>query len=92
MRVAVIGRRPRFDLALLAADAGATTTDALRGTRPVYVDGAWHEANVYERLLLPIGTEVAGPAILEQSDATILVEPDFVGEVDLLGNFIMARR
>jgi N-methylhydantoinase A len=35
---------------------------------------------------------VSGPAILEQQDATILVEPDLAARVDRLGNVIIARR
>lgn len=91
LRVAVIGVRPKLDLALLAPDSGTTIAEARRGTRQIYVDGAWHEAEIYERLLLPVGTRIEGPAILEQPDATIFVEPGFVGEVDAVGNFIMAR-
>jgi N-methylhydantoinase A len=92
LRVMVIGIRPKLDLALLAPDAGATIAKARRGTRPIHVDGARHEAQIYERLLLPIGARIVGPAILEQPDATIFVEPGLVGEVDAAGNFIMAWR
>jgi N-methylhydantoinase A len=90
LRVTVIGIRPKLDLALLAPDAGATIAEARRGTRRIHVDGAGHEAEIYERLLLPIGARLVGPAILEQPDATIFVEPGLVGEVDAAGNFIMA--
>jgi N-methylhydantoinase A len=46
---------------------------------------------VYDRLLLPVGAEIAGPAILEQPDATIVVDPGLAARVDRLGNVIMAR-
>jgi N-methylhydantoinase A len=92
LRVAAIGRRPKFDLALLAPAAGASVDKARRGSRRVYVDGGWHEAQVYERLDLPAGARIDGPALLEQPDATIFVEPDLVGEVDRFGNFILSRR
>ncbi|HEX7006125.1 MAG TPA: hydantoinase/oxoprolinase family protein [Alphaproteobacteria bacterium] len=92
LRVAAIGRRPKFDLTLLAPAADTDMASARRGSRRVYVDGAWHEAAVYERLLLPVGARVEGPALLEQPDATIFVEPDLAGEVDRFGNFIISRR
>ena len=92
LRTAVVGRRPKFDLAVLAPKAGARLEDALRGTRPVWIDGAWREAAVYARLELPVGAVVPGPAVLEQPDATTFVEPDLYGEVDRFGNLVVARK
>ena len=91
LRVAVIGRRPKFDLTLLAPAPGSTIETARRGTRQVYADGAWHEAAIYERLALPAGARIVGPAIFEQPDTTIFLEPGDAGEVDRFGNLIMAR-
>ncbi len=89
LRTTVIGRRPKFDLSMLA---GAGTDDAHRGTRRVWSDGAWHEADVYARLDLPIGAEVSGPALLEQPDTTIYIDPDLAGSVDRFGNLVIARK
>ena len=91
LRVAVIGRRPRFDLSLLAPDVGAAAQIAVLGTRPVYVDGAWHEATIVDRLALPAGATIDGPAVLEQSDTTILIEPGLTGEVDAYGNVLIGE-
>lgn len=91
LRVAVVGKRPRFDLSLLAPEAGTTVEGAVRGTRNVYVDGAWHEATIVDRLALPAGAEIKGPAVLEQSDTTILIEPGLVGEVDTYGNVLIGE-
>ena len=88
LRVAVIGRRPPFDLERLAPASGNSET-SLSGKRKVYADGKWHEASVFKRLELPIGTRIDGPAILEQPDATIFVDPGLVAEVDRLGNIFM---
>jgi N-methylhydantoinase A len=92
LRVAVVGRRPRFDLSLLAPDSEATVAAAQRGTRPVYVDGAWHDATIVDRLALPAGATIEGPAVLEQSDTTILIEPGLVGDVDAYGNVLIVER
>ena len=91
LRSAVIGRRPRFDLSLLAPAQDATLEAAARGTRRVHTGAAWVEAAVHDRLALPVGARVAGPAILEQPDATIYIEPGLVGEVDRFGNVLIAE-
>ena len=62
---------------------------ALRGSRRVWWEGAWHETAVYDRLALPVGATVEGPAILEQDDATAFIDPGLVGTVDRLGNVVV---
>jgi N-methylhydantoinase A len=90
LRTAAIGARPRFDLAALAPAAGLTRDAARRGTRPVWF-GGWVEATVWDRLALPAGAAVEGPAILEQPDATTVVDPGLVARVDPLGNILLER-
>jgi N-methylhydantoinase A len=41
--------------------------------------------------MLPVGAEILGPAILEQPDATIVVDPGLSAVVDGLGNVVMRR-
>jgi N-methylhydantoinase A len=91
LRTSTIGRRPKFDLSSLAPDeANATSTPY--GSRSVRMNGAWHDTALYDRLTLPVGTVIDGPAILTQPDTTILVEPRFKGRVDSFGNFIIERQ
>ncbi|MGN6580135.1 MAG: hydantoinase/oxoprolinase family protein [Bordetella sp.] len=90
LRYARIGVRPKFDLAVLAPQA--RTMPASLGTQRVYHAGQWWDAARYARLELPVDAEVAGPAILEQSDTTIWLEPGFAGRVDPLGNLLITRR
>jgi N-methylhydantoinase A len=90
LRSAVTGKRPRFDLATLAP-VGGSIDEALKVTRDVYFGGAWHETKIYARLALPVGAVIAGPAILEQPDTTVLIEPGLVGRVDAFGNTIIER-
>lgn len=92
LRVSLIGRREKFDLKLLAPTDTGPVDRSVLGTRPVWVDGAWHDATIYERLSLPVGAEINGPALLEQSDATIFVEPDLKARVDSFGNLIISRK
>jgi N-methylhydantoinase A len=92
LRVSVIGRRPKFDLQLLAPKGDKNIKDAELGHRNVWVDGGWHQATRYERLMLPINAKITGPALLEQPDTTIFIEPDLVGTVDNYGNLIITRQ
>jgi N-methylhydantoinase A/oxoprolinase/acetone carboxylase beta subunit len=61
------------------------------GEQQVYHQGQWWTAQRYERLSLPVGTVVQGPAILEQPDTTVWLEPGFEGRVDTLGNLLVER-
>ena len=92
LRTAVIGRRPRFDLALLAPAPGGSVAKATIGQRRVWTDGGWREAKVYARLDLPVGARIAGPAVLEQPDTTTFIDSDLEGVVDRLGNLILQRK
>jgi N-methylhydantoinase A len=91
LRTAAVGRRPHFDLATLAPDASASLERARLGSRPVWFDGGWHDTAIYARLDLPVGAVVRGPAILEQPDATTVIDPDLVARVDDFGNVIVER-
>ncbi|MDP6691263.1 MAG: hydantoinase/oxoprolinase family protein [Alphaproteobacteria bacterium] len=91
LHTAVIGRRREVALASLmdpglrAADvAGATTA-----TRKVWFPGGWQDTPILARDALPIGAKFTGPAVLEQLDTTIVIEPGNKVEVDLAGNLLI---
>jgi N-methylhydantoinase A len=89
LRVAAIGRRPVFDFSVFTPDVSASLEGAQTGSRQVWFDGGWRETSVWARLALPAGAVIEGPAILEQPDATTVIEPGLVGRVDPLGNVIV---
>jgi N-methylhydantoinase A len=91
LRTAAIGRRPPLDLSVFAPDPAASIASAERGIRPVWFDGGWRDTTVWQRLDLPVGAAIAGPAVLEQPDATTFIEPSLRGRVDALGNLILER-
>ena len=91
LRTAAIGRRPAFDLAAFAPDTDASLAKAERGTRKVFFGGAWHETRVWSRLDLPADAITEAPAVIEQPDATIFIEPGLRGRVDALGNIVVER-
>ncbi len=90
LRTAAVGRRPAFDLKALAP-VGGSMEAARRGERPVWFDGGWKTAAIWDRLALPVGAVVEGPAILEQPDATTVLDPGLTARVDDFGNLMVER-
>jgi N-methylhydantoinase A len=95
LRVAVIGRRQTFDPALLAPSGkpAGRRQDPSRDAphRRVWIGRDWQSVPVLDRLALPRGTRIAGPALFEQADTTIWLEPGMQAQVDALGNLIITR-
>jgi N-methylhydantoinase A len=91
LRSAAIGRRPSLDLSVFAPGPEATIEKAKLGTRPVWIEGAWRDTPIWSRLDLPVGAIIEAPAILQQPDATVYIEPGLRGRVDKLGNLIVER-
>lgn len=88
LHTAVIGKRPPVDLSNLIDEPRAETPAAARtGARPVWFAGAgWVETLLYARGKLASDFTIAGPAIVEQLDTTIVIEPDMTASVDAMGN------
>ncbi len=91
LRTAAIGKRPPFDLSVFTPARDNSLEKASRGTRPVWFGDGWRDVAIWSRRDLPAGAAIAAPAILEQPDATIVVEPGLQGRVDQLGNIILER-
>ena len=89
LRTTVRGVRPSLDLARSSEGDGAALEAALVEIRPVYFDGAWVETPVYRREALPGDAAIAGPAIIQQLDTTILVEPGAEARADAVGNLVL---
>lgn len=94
-RVIVIGRRQQFDMEILGDKLSKTQGTAKQHkvpTRPVWVSGEPLDTPVYQRDALEIDWLVDGPALVEQSDTTIFVDPGLQGRSDKYGNLIITRR
>jgi N-methylhydantoinase A len=91
LHTATIGQRRSLDLHLLAsADTAPNLAAAVRGRRQVwFADGGWQNTPVYARERLPLGVAVPGPAIVEQLDSTVVLEPGNRATPDTLGNLIV---
>lgn len=92
LRSAITGKRPKFDLRTLAPRAQKTLTSCTpETTRKVFFGSNWHDTAIFQRLTLPVGTVIDGPAILVQPDTTVLIEPGLQGRVDEFGNTLIER-
>ncbi|MBL4905897.1 MAG: hypothetical protein JKX94_00470, partial [Sneathiella sp.] len=90
LHTAVIGRRESLDLRVLAgAEQKQTLKEAERARRNVMFDGHWYDTPVYVRRHLPEALQLTGPAIIEQLDTTIVVEPGDKVSLDTIGNLIV---
>ena len=72
-------------------EAGPDAATAITGRRPVWQPeaGDFVETPIYDRDALKPGNRFAGPAIVEQMDATTLVPPGMTARVDRWLNLIL---
>ena len=89
-KLAAIGRREKLAMDIFAP-RGTEQGEPIE-IRDVWFEGKTYATKIYKRSALPIGSIIDGPAILEQDDTTIVVEPDLKGSVDRWGNFIIERK
>lgn len=79
----------------LRARAGTKGATKMNGSAPVPYKrrqihfGAWIDTPIYRRGDLAPGMTFAGPAIVEQSDTTTVVEPNMTVKVDAFNNLIV---
>jgi N-methylhydantoinase A len=87
LHTAVIGGHPVLPIdAIQPANAGAANKAEKRS---VWFEGKWMETPVYQREQLARNFEFSGPAIIEQLDATTVVEPADRARIDSCGNVII---
>jgi N-methylhydantoinase A len=91
LNCSVVGTRPPIDLGLLLdrGRRGSILADARVVHRPVWFDTGWRETPVYDRERLPAGAGLAGPAVIEQMDTTIVVPPGDRLSQDADGNLLI---
>jgi N-methylhydantoinase A len=89
LHTAAIGRRPQADIAALARSRGSRAPTAAAMRRVWFTEG-WRDTPIYRRTDIVAGARIEGPAILEQMDTTIVIEPGCTAEADELGNLIVS--
>ena len=91
LRVTAIGRLPQRVGAVVAPE-GTEASRAIVGRRVVYFRGRGPvDTACYARDRLAPGMSFAGPAIVDQGDATTLVAPGFGARVDSHLNLVLER-
>jgi N-methylhydantoinase A len=90
LRTTVQGLRTKVGMEMFAPDSSAGASAAgPRTVRDVYFGGRMHDTPIWRRESLPVGRPLKGPLIVEQMDATTVVDPGALIEVDSLGNLII---
>ena len=51
--------------------------------------GGWRDTPIHRRAGLAPGARLDGPAIVEQMDTTIVIEPGCRAEADAMGNLVV---
>jgi len=87
LRTVVVGTRSSS--ALPHAAEGRRGTPQPLSRRPVHFGSRWHDTPVYARDAFAPGMTLDGPAIVEQSDTTTVIEPDMALTVDKHGNLLV---
>jgi N-methylhydantoinase A len=85
---------PKFAPRPLPARAPAPPSrQAMKGTRRVFFDaGKALDTAIYDRDRLAVSARFAGPAIVEQFDATTVVPPGWHASVDRHGNLVLEQK
>jgi N-methylhydantoinase A len=90
IRLTAIGAIPPLGVREAPAPAG---TDPLRGRREAWFRGhGGGTAAVYARERMPAGLQIAGPAVIESLESTILVPPSWQARMDDDGYVLLRRR
>jgi N-methylhydantoinase A len=89
-RIVATGPRPEIRAGTWWS-TGASLSDALKGKRLAYLPGVgrYEEVAVYDRYLLPVGTELGGPAIVEERESTLVMNGPGRAGVDESGNIVV---
>lgn len=88
LTASVTGRRAEPDLSRLIDPAGRRARAEPAEVRRVWF-GGWVETPVYWRDHLPLALDLQGPAVVEQMDTTLVVEPGCRVRSDADGNLVV---
>ena len=68
---------------------GTDPREAQKGSRPVWFEQAYWETPIYERSALRAGNRLTGPAVVEQTDSTLIILPGTEARVDGCGSIVV---
>lgn len=87
LRLSATGILPKLELK--KHELAPSSEKAFKGTREVYFDRKKYETSIYSRDLLGPGSEVMGPAIIEEYASTVVVLPGDHAVIDEYMNIII---
>ena len=90
MRMTAIGKLPMPEFQRFG-EGTLDASDAVKGSRRVYLDEELQDLTVYERERLRSGNRVNGPAIVEQVDSTTVIYPGQRLVMDEFGNLLITQ-
>ena len=92
LRVTAFGHLDSVRMARLSGNLRAPA-EALTGRREVYFEdvGGFVPCDIFDRAGLAPGSVIDGPAILENVDSTVVIDPGWRGRIDDYGNCVMRR-
>jgi N-methylhydantoinase A len=89
VRVAAIGTIPPLKVCEKPTRCGA---DAVKSQRQLWFrETGTVDGTIYDRKRVPSGLEIAGPAVIESIDSTVLVPPGWKAKMDVDG-FVLLRK
>ena len=89
VRVTALGKTPPIQMSVVN-DEATTLAAALKGERPVYfAESGFVNAQVYERVRLPQGSLIYGPAVIEEKISATVLPPGNMLKVDQWQNLII---
>lgn len=88
VRAATVGIRSKPEIGA-SKEAAGSLADARTGERQVHFDDGWRETPIYSRRALAVGHAFAGPAVVEQDDTTVVIEPGVSARVDAQRNLVL---
>lgn len=88
LRAVAMGEAPALPAAELPKGNGDPSAAKIRN-HTLWMDGAQHDAVIYDRAKLLQGDTIPGPAIITEMDSTTLVETGCVATVDAAGNILI---
>jgi N-methylhydantoinase A/oxoprolinase/acetone carboxylase beta subunit len=96
VRVTGVGRVPRVEITPIESGGEDASAAATGIERVLFADAEGaapteHETTFYARDRLRAGNRIAGPAVIEQFDATTVIGPGQEARVDRVGHLIIER-
>ena len=103
-RFGFVSPEKRIVIALVEVEAEAKSEEPEIARRPqgqpnaapaartrFYSQGAWHDADIWNRDGLADGQPIHGPAVVVETNQTVVVEPGWSAEMTALGDLMLTR-